>query len=94
MQNRWASSLEIFIILWQRGVLSLLDILLNLLLPLRVHGHLRRHQRRHRHELQVRVADQLPACVKRNKNAVLQTNPVSVVWTAHLASQRKGFSKL
>ena len=49
-------SLQVFIIFGESSVLSLLDVLLNLLLPLRIHGHLWRHQSRHGHELKISIA--------------------------------------
>ena len=53
-------NLKILIILWQGGLLGLLDVLLDLGLPGGVHGDLWGHEGGHGHELQVGVTDQLP----------------------------------
>merc|ERR1719384_566233 len=53
-------NLKILVILWQGGLLGLLDILLDLGLPGGVHGDLWGHQGGHGHELQVGVTDKLP----------------------------------
>ena len=53
-------SLQVFVILWEGGLLGLLDVLLDLCLPGGVHSDLWGHQGGHGHELQVGVTDQLP----------------------------------
>lgn len=56
---RSARTLQVLILLGQRGLLGLLQILLDLDLPFLVHLDLWRQQRRHGDKLEVRVADQL-----------------------------------
>lgn len=52
-------TLQVLVFLGQRGLLSLLQILLDLDLPFLVHLDLWRQQRRHGDKLEIRVADQL-----------------------------------
>ena len=59
-ENKSHKSSEILVVLRQGGLLSLLDVLLDLGLPGGVHSDLWGHQGGHGHELQVGVTNQLP----------------------------------
>ena len=59
-------TLQVLVILGQGGLLGLLDVLLDLLLPLGVHGDLWGHKGGHGDKLEVGVTNKLP-----NNNNVL-----------------------
>merc|ERR1719234_1134009 len=66
MGQNWAEKekrlvrLQVLIILWQGSILCFFDVLLDLLLPLGVHGHLWGHKGGHCDKLKVGVSNQLP----------------------------------